>query len=163
MKCVNCGKAEMKKQVIDDTVEIPGGPVVRVKGLKVFQCPACDDILMDSVTSAEQTKRVLSGLVAHYSSRSNQLPGKVLQWIRKAIGISLSDFAKLAGGMNPSAFTHAATRNSPVDHYAAILLLALTTDFITGSRAGTKHLEEIQEFGRYIDKKTIESVDVLVA
>ena len=160
MKCLNCKKAEMKKVVINDEVVIDGGPTFRVKGITVLRCPKCEDILMDSVTSAERTRRVLSGLIRVYSPQSEKLPGKVALWMRKTMGLSIAEFAKMAGGMDPSTFTYAAQRNSPIDHYAAIVLLARATDFVTGGQAGSSKLRELQELDQLLDPETVDSVQV---
>lgn len=160
MKCLNCNKGTLVQKVITEIVEIDGGPTLKVKGVKVLQCPKCGDLLKDMVVSAEQTKRVLSGLVKFYSPQAEKLPGKVAQWIRKAIGLTVNEFAELAGGLDPSTFSRAAKRNSCIDHFAAVTLLALTIDFVTGKTVGRSKLKEMQELDQLLDPAIVNSVQV---
>jgi hypothetical protein len=110
------------------------------------------------VVSADQTKRVLSGLVKYYGPQSEKLPGKVAQWIRKAIGLTVNELGELAGGLDPSTFSRAAQRNSCIDHFAAIALLALTIDFVTGRTIGRAKLREMQELDQLLDPAIVNSV-----
>ena len=160
MKCQNCKKGTMAAKAIDEVVEIEGGPTFKIQGLKVLECPKCGDALKDMVVSAEQNKKVLSGLIKFYAPQAEKLPGKVAQWIRKSIGLSVQEFAELAGGMDASTFTRAAQRNSSIDHFAALALLALATDFVTGGHGGMTRLQEIRELDQLLDPKFANAVQV---
>ena len=160
MKCSNCNKGILARKTIEEIVEIEGGPTLKVKGIKVLQCPKCGDVLKDMVVSAEQTKRILSGLVKYYAPQPEKLPGKVAQWMRKAIGLTVNELAVFAGGLDPSTFSRAAQRNSCLDHFAAIALLALTIDFVTGSKIGRAKLREMRELDQLLDPKVANSVQV---
>ena len=160
MKCLNCNKGTLVRKTINEVVEIEGGPTVKVKGIEVLQCPKCGDVLKDMVVSAEQTKRILSGLVKYYAAQPEKLPGKVAHWMRKAIGLTVSELAELAGGLDPSTFSRAAQRNSNLDHFAAIVLLALTIDFVTGRTIGRTKVREMRELDQLLDPEVVNLVQV---
>jgi len=160
MKCSNCGKAKLEAKIVDDRVEIDGGPSILVSGLSVQSCPECGHFLMNSVVVAERTRKALAGLLDHYAHNPSGLPGKVSLWMRKAVDLSASDLAGKAH-LNPSTLSHAEKKNSFIDQFAAIVLLSHVADFVSGGTEASEALKAILELEQLIDASILESVEVI--
>ncbi len=160
MKCMNCEGQKMKVAKIDYPVEIPGGPSLKIKGIEVFQCPKCKDTVVDSAVSAMITKMALSSLFTHYWPLEKAMPGTVATWIRKAIGMSNAELAKLSG-QTSAAFSQAEKRNSDLDSLAKLHLLIKTADFVTGTTVGTDSLGMMMsQVGELVhDRGNVDSVE----
>ena len=152
MKCDNCKEGRMIQKAINEAVEIPGAPTFEVKGVQVLECSNCHDVLIDTAAAEERTKLILRTLVQYYGPRQFEVPGKVAQWMRNAIGLSQNELANEVEGIDPSAFGHAAARNSPIDHYAAFVLIYLSADFVTGGTDGRKLIEKTKKPNQILGK-----------
>ena len=159
MKCMGCGKANYVQKQITDEVDLDGGPQVKIKGVNALVCPQCGDILMDAATSARRTQSVLAALIQEYSP-SLQIPGKVAKWIRKSIDLSATQWAEQAGGIDPSAFSQAAQRNSTIDRYAAFVLLARASDFLSGTHRAGELIQATHELEKYLNPELLKHVEV---
>lgn len=160
MKCTSCKKGSLKNLSTDDLVEIEGGPSIRVLGLKVLKCSHCGKILMNSVVAAERTRKVLAGLLEYYAHRPSELPGKVSLWMRKAVDLPSTELAEKAH-LTPSAFAHAEKKNSYIDHFAALVLLARVADFVSGGTQAQEALRAITELDQLLDPSLLEAVEVI--
>lgn len=158
MKCMECGKSDYRSQTISDEVELDGGPTVKVKALSALVCPKCGDVTMDAATSARRTQLVLAALVRVYGG-SFQIPGKVAKWMRSAIDLSAVELAKEAG-VDPSAFSQAAQRNSIIDRYAAFVLLCRAADYISGSKRGRDLLKATHELDKFVNPEFLSAGDL---
>ena len=58
-----------------------------------MKCLKYGDILMDSMAIARSKYMALEALVNHYA-KSLEVPGKVANWMREAIGLTLVELAK---------------------------------------------------------------------
>lgn len=159
MKCLKCKKTNYVTKKIEDSVELDGGPTVVVSGIQCLVCPKCGDVLMDASTSAKRTQLVLAALVQAYSENL-QIPGRVAKWMRKAINLSATEWAKEAGGIDPSAFSQAAIRNTSVDRYSSLILLCKTVAFISGSPKAEHLIQETHQVASLIDEKLLKAVKI---
>ncbi len=159
MKCMGCEKAEYVSRKITDTIELDGGPTVKVKKLAALVCPKCEDVLMDAAASARRTQLILAALI-HFYGGSLQIPGKVAKWMRNAIDLSAAEWAKETGGLDPSAFSQAAQRNSVIDRYAAFVLLCRVSDYISGSKSGGALLKSTHELEKLLAPELLAAVEV---
>lgn len=164
MKCLHCPDKKMRAAKIDYPIQIVGGPSLIVKGIEVFQCPQCKDPVIDSAVSATINKMVLSSLFTHYWPLEKAMPGSVATWIRKAVGMSNSDLARLSG-QSPATVTQSEKRNSTVDSLAKLHLLIKTADFVTGSTIGSDCLRVmLSKVGEVVhDRGDVDSVEYLEA
>lgn len=158
MKCLECGKTNYVQDHITDEIQIDGGPTLRIKGIDAQVCPKCGDVLMDAVSSAKRTQAALAALVQHYSSNF-EIPGKVAKWMRKSIDLSATDWAT-AASMDASSFSQAAQRNSTVDRYAALILLARTADFVSGSKRAEQLIQRTHELEKFMNPELLSLVEV---
>ena len=145
MKCHICNKGRMVAKTASETVEIDGAPTFEIDGVQTLVCDHCNDVLVDSVSAKERTKKILVKLIQYYSPRKTELPGKVVYWMRHALGLSQTDLAHEVGGIDPSSFAHASSRNTFIDQYAAFVLLSLCADFVTGRSDGRKLIEKTKK------------------
>ncbi len=153
MKCHCCNKGRMIEKMVSEKVELEGAPGFQIDGLQVLECDKCHDILVDSVTARERTKKILRKLIQYYSPRMTKVPGKVAHWMRHALGLSQSELASAVGGIDPSTFAHAAARNSTIDHYAAFVLLSLCADFVTEGSEGRKLIDKTKKVDKILERK----------
>ena len=126
---------DLIEKTITDTFDVPGGPTLKLSGLKVKVSKVDHEVYMDAVTLAKRDHAVLIHLIKHYSL-SPAIPGKVANWMRKTIGLSIKELAELAGGIDPSSFSHATARNTIIDRLSAVILLNLAGDFVMGGSKG---------------------------
>jgi len=157
VKQMKIGNDLYKEEIIEDIVEIDGGPRLKIKELKVLRCHETNDILMDMATGIQRDQKVIAWLLKKYSDL--KIPGKIGNHIRKLIGITASEWAELAG-IDPSALSHAAQRNSILDKYAAFVLACLAMDFTTGGKQGRLLIEKTQKIGEEVETSESEAVEV---
>lgn len=143
----------MVEKLISERIEIEGAPTFEIEDLKVLECEQCRDILVDSVNARARTKKTLRKLIEYYSPRMTEVPGKVTYWMRHAIGLSQVELADEVGGLSPSTFAHAATRNTFIDQYAAFVLLSLCADFVTGGIEGRALIEKTKSVDSILEKR----------
>lgn len=156
---MECGKANYVREKIVDELELEGGPTFKIKSIDAQVCPKCGDILMDAATSAKKTQAVLAALVHQYGS-SLQIPGKVAKWIRNSIDLSATEWAILAGGVDPSTFSQAVQRNSPIDRYSSFVLLAKVSDFLNGTKKAEKLVQQTHELEKLLNPELLDLVEV---
>lgn len=153
MKCLECKKGRMAEKTISETIEIEGAPAFEIEGVQILECNHCHDVLVDTVNAEARTKKIIAKLVQYYAPRMSEVPGKVAQRMRSALGLSQAELAAAVGGIDPSAFAHAAARNTAIDHYAALVLLSLSADYVTGGTDGRKLIERTKKVNQILDKK----------
>ena len=156
-KQVKIGNDVYKEEMIEDFVEIDGGPRLKIKGLKVLRCKETDDILMDMATGIQRDQKVIAWLLKRYSDL--KIPGKIGNHIRRLVGVTASEWADLAG-IDPSALSHAAQRNSILDRYSAFVLVCLAMDFVTGGKQGRALIEKTKKIGEEFEMAEAEAVEV---
>ncbi len=140
MKKMKIGNDTYVEVQMDDMFTVPGGPTFKVKKIKAMKCLKTGDFYVDALTLQKRDHAALAWLIRDYS-HTLQVPGKTADWIRKVIHLSLSEWANLSCGMNPSAFSQAAKRNSIIDRYAAFVLINLASDYLTGNKKGRLMIE----------------------
>lgn len=153
MKCDACEIGNLEKRTLPLKVEIEGAPSIEVP-VDVLKCPNCGEHEIDTVASRERDKKVLEQLVRYYSPRMTSLPGKVAYWMRSVIGLPQIDLAKEAR-VDPSTLSVATTRNSPLDTFAAVVLLARCVDFLSGNRRGTDLTHQVQNLAALLDAREV--------
>ncbi len=150
MKCHVCKKGRMVAKTVSETIELDGAPTFEIEGVETLECDTCHDIQVDSVNARSRTKKILAKLIQYYSPRMTEVPGKVVYWMRHAIGLSQTDLAEEVGGIDPSTFAHASARNTLIDQYAAFVLLSLCADFVTGKTEGHKLIEKTKKVDKIL-------------
>jgi YgiT-type zinc finger domain-containing protein len=138
MKCHVCNEGRMLLKTSPETVAIDGVPTFEIEGIQHHECDSCHDELIDSDSTRERTKKILTHLIRSYSSRFHVLPGGAAHWMRHAIGLSENDLAGEVGVIHAPLL--ATTGSACTDRYTAFVLLALCADFVTGQ---TKHVDEL--------------------
>src|SRR5690606_35528215 len=142
MKCTTCKKGRMVEKTALETVEIDGAPTFEIEGVTRLECDSCHDTVIDMVNARAGTKKILAKLIQYYGPRMDEVPGKVVYWMRHAMDLSQTELAEEVSGMDPSTLAHATTRNTKIDKYAAFVLLSLAADFVTGKKAGRELIEK---------------------
>lgn len=156
MSEVKIGKDVYRETTIADEVEVPGGPTLKISGLKAHICHETGDILMDGATLTQRDQGVVIFLIRKYSNL--ELPGNIADFIRRLIHLKFSDWAQLAK-LDQSTLSRAVTKENCIDHYAALVLVSLAADFVTGGRAGRNFIESSQKVGSGISIP-VEAVEV---
>ena len=151
MICLNCKEAKVVKKKISVTVPVGADRSVEVAGIEAFVCPNCGNQSMSLSEIQKRDRQVLSLLARTYHDKLSELPGSVAAWMRKAIGLSLTEWAK-AAHVDPSCFTQAAKRNTMIDQYATLILVLKTIDYLTGQSVSTEVLNKITESANYIEQ-----------
>ena len=152
MNCHVCDSGQMVAKTVSETVEFDGAPAIEIQGVRQLECDHCHDLQIDTVASRERTKKILTKLVQLYSPRISEIPGKVAHLMRHAVGLSQNELAAEVGGIDPSAFAHAAARNTHIDRYSAFVLLSLCADFVTGKSEGRKLVEETKSVDKILEQ-----------
>ncbi len=147
MSEIKIGKDVYHETTIEDEVEVPGGSTLKVIGLKAHVCDETGDILMDAVTLTRRDQGVVAFLIRRYSNL--ELPGNIADFVRRLIHLKFSDWAVLAK-LDQSTLSRAVTKENYIDHYAALVLVSLAADFVTGGRAGRSFIESSQKVGSEI-------------
>ena len=142
----------MVAKTVSETVEIDGAPTFEIEGIQSLECNHCHDVLVDSVNARARTKKILAKLIQYYSPRKTEIPGKVVYWMRHALGMSQTELANEVGGIDPSTFAHASARNTFIDQYAAFVLLSLCADFVTGKTDGRKLIEKTKKVDKILGR-----------
>lgn len=158
MNCTACKKGELKKAKIDHILEIPGGPVLKIKGVPSLVCNKCEDELVDMVAAADINKKALSKLVLMHNHGSH-LKGKTARWISKAIGFQTSEWEKY-NTYSYDAFMKAVQRNSELDPLAALILIAKAVDFVTGTTTASKRIQEAMELDQLLAANSFELAEI---
>ncbi|MGK5082645.1 YgiT-type zinc finger protein [Bdellovibrionota bacterium FG-1] len=158
MKCLECENGVMKQQKITDVVTINGGVELKIKGVPVLRCSKCGDVLMDSMAIARTKHLALEALVSHYA-KTLEIPGKVAHWMRDAIGLTVVDLAKKSK-LSSSALSKAAERNTILDRFAAMTLLCLVVDHITGTKKASGILESTQHLEKLVNQRDARTVEL---
>jgi hypothetical protein len=153
MKCDECGKGNLERKIVTQKVEIEGAPTFEVP-VEILQCSNCDEYEIDTIASKEKDKKVLEELVRYYGPRKNELPGKVAYWMRSVIELPQNALAK-ESGVDASTLSVAANRNSKLDTFAAVVLLAHCIDFLSGNDRGTELTNQIQNLAALLDVQKI--------
>ena len=144
MNEIKIGKDVYHETTIEDEVEVPGGPILRIKRLKAHVCQETGDILMDGATLMRRDQGVVAYLIRKYSNL--ELPGNIADFIRRMIHLKFSEWADLAK-LDQSTLSRAVTKTNVIDHYAALVLVSLAADFITGGKSGRNFIENTKRVG----------------
>jgi hypothetical protein len=147
MSEIKIGKDTYHETTLSDEVEVPGGLTLKVDGLKAHICHETGEILMDAATLTKRDQGVVAFLIRRYSNL--ELPGNRADFIRRLIHLKFSDWAELAK-LDQSTLSRAVTKENYIDHYAALVLVSLAADFVTGGRAGRNFIESSQKVGSEI-------------
>jgi HTH-type transcriptional regulator / antitoxin MqsA len=92
--CQDCGAAGSMKRVDRETFTVKhGGTAAAVEGLSGWRCEACDDIMFDA-ESARRYAAAGDELVL----RERERQSKEIRRIRRKLGLSQIDAARLTGG-----------------------------------------------------------------
>ena len=157
MNEIKIGNHIYQETTVENEVEVPGGPTLIVRGLKAHVCAETGDELMDAATLVKRDQSVIVFLIRKYSNL--ELPGIVANYIRRLLSLKLSDWAKLAK-LDQSTLSRAVSKINLIDHYAALVLMSLAADFVTGGKQGRHFIETTQKMGSDISVPDLETVEV---
>lgn len=160
MKCNQCESGRRINKLLNEPIEIPGGPTLLVRGVEGYECEACGDIILKLSVAKEVHRRALAALVVHYFEHPDQLRGKVANWIRTTIGMTVPELITKIGDKDPETYFKRVQRNSKLDRYAALVLLALATDFLRGDHAAMKQIDALSSLSSLVQKDTTQNVDL---
>jgi len=155
---MECGNGVMKRVKTTDVITIDGGVELKIKSVPVLKCSKCGDVLMDSVAIARTKHLALEALVSHYA-KTFEVPGKIAHWMRDAIGLTIVELAKKSR-LSPSTLSKAAERNTIIDRFAAMTLLCLVVDHITGTKKASMSLESTQHLEKFVNQKDVREVEL---
>jgi hypothetical protein len=157
MNEIKIGKQIYHETTVENEIQVPGGPTLIVRGLKAHICTETGDELMDAATLVKRDQSVVVFLIRKYSNL--ELPGTVANYVRRLMGLKLSDWATLAK-LDQSTLSRAVSKENVIDHYAALVLMSLAADFVTGGKQGRHFIETIQNMGSDISVPNLEAVEV---
>ena len=100
----------------------------------------------------------LEALVSHYA-KTLDVPGKVANWMREAIGLTIVELAKKSG-LSPSALSKASERNTTLDRFAAMTLLCLVVDYVTGTKKASAILESAHHLEKLVNPEDVRDVEL---
>lgn len=157
MNKIKIGKDIYHETTVENEIDVPGGHTLIVRGLKAHVCPETGDELIDAATLIKRDQSVVVFLIRKYSNL--ELPGTVASYIRRLMGLKLSDWATLAK-LDQSTLSRAVSKENFIDHYAALVLVSLASDFVTGGKQGRHFIESTQKVGSDISVPELEAVEV---
>jgi putative zinc finger/helix-turn-helix YgiT family protein len=133
-KCVQCRGGRLVKAEAPETVRV-GDVEVRFAAVPVLRCEACGETYYDGPTM-ERVELHAAAELARAGVRSPE----ALRFMRKTIGMSGKDLAKLLG-TTPETVSRWENGKAPIDRYAMVVVGALVEDALAGRQTTRELLE----------------------
>jgi YgiT-type zinc finger domain-containing protein len=145
--CPACDKGILVQKMTTRSLDLDGAPIIELE-VPAEICSKCDEVFVSDnhITLANQL--FLQKLLNIYLKNPAELPGKVATWMRKEISLSARELAQMAG-LEESTLSHAHSKNSFLDRFAATVLLLLANDKVKGTTTGANAISKMSNLEEF--------------
>ena len=160
MKCPACNEGSLEKRKDKFVLEIPKGPSLVIPNIDMRVCSKCEDIVVDAINTRLIDKIALASVVLHYRPMDKKMPASVGDWIRKVVGLPVSEISQIAG-QNEATYYQATRRGSMLDSMVKYFLILKAAQFIVGVDFSQFIVETLKQVDEAVskDKKKVDFIE----